>query len=440
MEYLIISLLLVLIIGVFYMLKKLKDTSSEGKDLQQLENDNMILQGKLDDLKEGKRNLEDDIKELRKEKEELLQVNASKSQQIISLNKDLNTQKEDIEKLQEKFKLEFENIATKIFKENTKDFSKSSKENLSQILDPLRENILKFKKSVDDRAEVDTKNHAILYEKLRQLQDINQSIGKEARNLTNALKGESKTQGNWGEFILTRILESSGLREGEEYETEVFSKTEEGQANIRPDVIIKLPENNHLIIDSKVSLKAYEQYAGIDDDIERGKYLKDHLSSVRKHIKTLYEKNYSGSKDFNSPDFVLLFMPVEPAFILATQKDPELFNYAWAKKIVIVCPSTLLATLKTIASIWKQDRQNKNAFLIAEEAGKMYDKFTLVLDSMDRIENSLNQAQSAYSEARKRIESGSGNLIGRFEKIKKLGANTSKNIDSTTFETNQIEE
>lgn len=169
MEYLIISLLLVLIIGVFYMLKKLKDTSSEGKDLQQLENDNMILQGKLDDLKEGKRNLEDDIKELRKEKEELLQVNASKSQQIISLNKDLNTQKEDIEKLQEKFKLEFENIATKIFKENTKDFSKSSKENLSQILDPLRENILKFKKSVDDRAEVDTKNHAILYEKLRQV-------------------------------------------------------------------------------------------------------------------------------------------------------------------------------------------------------------------------------------------------------------------------------
>jgi DNA recombination protein RmuC len=260
------------------------------------------------------------------------------------------------------------------------------------------------------------------------LRELNLQITKEAENLTKALKGESKTQGNWGEFVLESILEKSGLIKGEQYETQV-SKTADNSKRLQPDVVLHLPEDKHIIIDSKVSLTAYEKFTGSNDEPEREREIKNHLLSIRSHIRALSEKNYQSLYDLGSLDFVLLFMPIESAFSLAVQSDPELFTDAYDKNIVIVSPSTLIATLRTIASIWRQENQNRNALEIARQGGQLCDKFVAFSDDLIKIGENLNTTKKNYELAMNKLSDGKGNLVTRTEKLRELGAKATKNMD-----------
>jgi DNA recombination protein RmuC len=250
---------------------------------------------------------------------------------------------------------------------------------------------------------------------------------QEANNLTKALKGDSKLQGNWGELVLERILESSGLEKDREFKMQVSTKDEEGR-QFRPDAVVFLPDNKHLIIDSKVSLTAYEQLVRAESNEDKDRLTREHLLSLRSHIQNLAGKDYPSLTGLNSPDFTLLFIPIEASFGMAVQADAELFSYAWDRRIVIVSPSTLLATLRTIASLWKQDKQNKNALRIAEESGRLYDKFADFVKEMETLGNRLRQAQESYDTSMNRLSTGNGNLIGRAEKLRELGAKTSKTL------------
>ena len=273
-------------------------------------------------------------------------------------------------------------------------------------------------------------------EQVIQLSSLNQTLSKDAQNLTRALTHDNKAQGNWGELILEKILKESGLTEGEEYNKQFSTNNEDGK-RIQPDFLIQLPDNKHIIIDSKVSLVAYEKYVNSEDLDEKASSLQSHILSVRSHIKLLSEKNYQTGKTINSPDFVLLFMPIEPAFSLAMQKDKEVYQYAWSKNIVIVSPTTLLATIRTIASIWKQEKQNKNTMEIAKQASSLYEKFVGFLDDMDKIERGISQIDGAYKNAINKLKTGSGNLIRRTENMKKLGLNTKKQIPEKFLEGNE---
>ena len=257
--------------------------------------------------------------------------------------------------------------------------------------------------------------------------ELNNTLNNQAQNLTNALKGDNKQQGNWGEMVLERILESSGLIKGEEYETQ-FSDTNSDNKRIQPDVLIKLPDSKHIIVDSKVSLVAYERFTNSEEETERDLALKNHVLSVKNHVKHLSEKNYQTGIGVNSPDFVLLFIPIESSFSAAIQGDEGLYNYAWDKKVVIVSPTTLLATLRTIASVWKHERQTKNAIEIADKAGRLYDKFKSFIDDMQKIDRGINATRTAYDDAFNKLKTGTGNLIRRAENIKELGAKTNKSI------------
>ncbi|HDO27226.1 MAG TPA: DNA recombination protein RmuC, partial [Bacteroidetes bacterium] len=277
------------------------------------------------------------------------------------------------------------------------------------------------------------KDQTNLLAELKNLQALSLQLGKDAKNLTKALKADTKKQGNWGEVVLERILEESGLIKNQEYFIQESGQNEEGR-RLRPDVVIKLPEDKQLIIDSKVSLTAYQEYIVQEDEKLREQAVKRHLDSVKNHVKELSEKNYPGIKGMNTPDFVLMFMPVEPAFGVALQADPGLFNYAWERKIVIVSPTTLLATLRTIESIWRQEKQTRNALEIAEQGGRLYDKFVGFLADLEKIGTHLDRASDSYREAHKKLKSGRGNILGQVEKMKILGAKTSKSLPSQYLE------
>ncbi len=350
-----------------------------------------------------------------------------------NLQEKLETQKKEVESLQEKFKTEFENVANKILKQNTKEFNESSCKNLNDLLLPLKEKIYKFEKKVEDTYQKGLRDQTDLKVELKKLHDLNVKLGEEAGNLTRALKSDTKKQGNWGEVVLERILERSGLIKNEEYFLQYTVKDDDNKM-LRPDVLIKLPEGKHLIIDSKVSLTAYEIYVNTADDTLREKALKQHLLSIRNHIKELKDKSYDNLKGLNTPDFVLMFMPIEPAFALAVQSDAELFNDAWEQRIVIVSPTTLLATLRTVASIWQHERQNRNALEIAKQGGKLYDKFEGFLNDLEKVGINLDKARESFEEARKKLTTGRGNLIGQIEKLKELGAKANKQIDSKYLE------
>jgi len=271
---------------------------------------------------------------------------------------------------------------------------------------------------------------------IKNLVDLNRQISEEANNLTKALKGENKTQGNWGELILEKVLERSGLVKDQEYRMQFSTSNEEGR-RIQPDAVILLPDNKHIIVDSKVSLVAYELLVNCTAEEERMRLMKDHLSSVRSHVKSLSEKNYPASADFNTPDFVLLFIPIESSFSVAVQADQELFGYAWDRKIVIVSPSTLLATLRTIASVWKQERQTKNAIEIAKQSGALYDKFVGFLEDMDKIGKSMETSRNMYDAAMNKLYRGTGNLVKRAQDIEKLGAKTTKQMPVKYLESDE---
>lgn len=362
----------------------------------------------------------DDFNEANKKTAELTANNKS-------FNEKLETQKIEIEKLRKQFNIEFENIATKILDDKTKKFTDLNKTNLETILKPLGKDIENFQKKVEEVYDKESKERFSLGKEVEKLVQANQKISDEANNLTKALKGDSKKQGNWGEIILERILERSGLIKGEEYDTQVSTSNDEDK-RVQPDMIIFLPEKKHIIIDSKVSLVAYEKYVNAATEDEKKQHIKEHLYSIKIHVKGLAEKRYSQLKDYNTPDFVLLFMPIESSFGVAVQEDNELFNFAWDNKIVIVSPSTLLATLRTIASIWKQENQTKNAIEIARQSGALYDKFVGFISDLEKIGNNIDKLHETYDEAKKKLQTGNGNLIKSVENIRKLGAKTNKSI------------
>ena len=345
---------------------------------------------------------------------------------------------EEIKNIQSRLTSEFEVIANKIITQKSKELSEKQNKDIATILDPLKTNIQAFEKKVSDTYEKELRDKLSLQAEVKKLYELNHKISTEAENLTKALKGDVKKMGNWGEVILERILEDSGLTKGREYQREVVDTNEEGKV-IRPDVVIYLPENKHIIIDSKLSLVAYERYVSSDDPKEKETYLKAHVESMRKHVKGLFEKNYSTAKKLNSPDFVLMFLPLESSFAAAVEGDTKLFSFAWEHKIVPVSPSTLLATLRIIASIWKQEKQSRNALEIARQGGALYDKLAGFMEDIKKIGNSITQLQTNYDAAVNKLSSGKGNLLSRAEKIKQLGAKTSKNISDTSFNP-QLEE
>lgn len=350
-----------------------------------------------------------------------------------NLAEKLINQKSEIESLQKRLTTEFENIATKILKERSDEFSVLNHKNLSDILNPLKERIQLFEKKVDETYDKELRDKISLREEVRKLAELNYRVSEEANNLTKALKGDVKKQGNWGEVILERVLERSGLTRGQEYEREVVIDGADMSVQ-RPDVIINLPDNKHIIIDSKVSLIAYERFVSAENEERKVVYLRDHINSLRSHIKLLSEKNYQNAQNLNTPDFVLMFLPIESSFSVAVQGDGEIFSYAWERKIVIVSPTTLLATLRTISSIWKQENQTKNAQEIARLSGALYDKFIGFTEDMVKIKANIDRTSNSYDDAMKKMKDGSGNIIRTAEKIKELGAKTGNKSLPTGFD------
>lgn len=348
-------------------------------------------------------------------------------------------QKQEVEQLQEKFTKEFENLANKILEEKTTKFTEQNKENLKNILSPLQDKIQLFEKKVEDTHKESIDYHAALRQQILGLREMNAQMSKETLNLTKALKGDSKMQGNWGELVLERVLEKSGLEKGREYEVQQSFTTEEGN-RVQPDVVINLPDGKKMIVDSKVTLTAYEKYINEEDDNLKSQFLKEHLISLKRHIDQLSEKNYHDLYQMESPDFVLLFIPIESAFALALNEDTTLYNKAFEKNIVIVTPSTLLATLRTIDSMWTNQKQQENAVEIARQAGALYDKFHGLLSDLISVGKKMDDAKAGYSDAMNKLIDGKGNLITSVEKLKKMGAKAKKALPENILSRAEKEE
>ena len=334
-------------------------------------------------------------------------------------------QKEEVEKLQEKFTKEFENLANKILDEKSSKFTEQNKENMKNILTPLQDKIQLFEKKVEDTHKESIDYHAALRQQILGLSEMNAQMSKETLNLTKALKGDSKMQGNWGELVLERVLEKSGLEKDREYYVQQSHTNGEGQ-RVFPDVVINLPDGKKMIVDSKVSLTAYEKFINEEDDNLKNGYLKEHVNSIKRHVEQLGEKNYQDLYQIESPDFVLLFIPMEPAFAMALNEDTTLYNKAFEKNIVIVTPSTLLATLRTIDSMWANQKQQENAFEIARQAGALYDKFEGFVTDLIKIGKKIDESKVEYQGAMNKLVDGKGNLITSVEKLKKMGAKAKK--------------
>ena len=380
--------------------------------------------------------------ELNTEREKTFKLNSELSSlksDYDNLQEKLSEQKGELEELQEKFIKEFENLANKIFEEKSNKFTEQNKTNLKEILDPLKERISEFQNKVEETNKDNLTRNAALREQLNSLKEMNQQMSQDAQNLVKALKGDTKAQGDWGEIQLERILERSGLRKGEEYSVQESYTDEEGSRK-RPDVIINLPEEKKIIIDSKVSLVDYERFVSVEDDDKKNIHLKAFINSVKRHIKDLSDKEYQNLFQEESLDFVLMFIPIEPAFIMAIQFGENLYVDAYDKNIIIVSPSTLLATLRTIANIWKQEYQNRNVIEIAKQSGALYDKFVGFVDDLIDVGNRMDQAKNSYEGAMKKLSEGTGNLVKRAEKIKELGAKTTKSLPPKIVERAEDEE
>lgn len=429
--YLLIGLAVGFVIAYLFLKSKKTIPIEEANQLNEQINSLKIEAGKFSErirlLEDDRSAIQSELKSEREKSEMLTSENSSIKSDYNNLQQKLTEQKAEIEELQQKFTKEFENLANRIFDEKTTKFAQQSEKNLQTLLKPFGDTISEFKSKVEESNKESIRGHASLREQLSMLKDMNQQITQEAKNLTEALKGQSKTQGNWGEFILESILEKSGLVKGREYVVQESLTTDSGK-RFQPDVIIKLPENKSIVIDSKVSLVAYEKFISSDDEHQKQLALREHINSIRSHIKNLSSKNYQNLYQLESLDFVLMFMPVEPAFALAVQNDQTIFNDAFEMNIVIVSPSTLLATLRTISSIWRQEKQNRNAMEIAHQSGALYDKFVGFIQDLKLVGDRIDQAKGSYNDAWNKLKDGSGNLMGRIEKIKKLGAKASKSL------------
>ncbi|MES2241117.1 MAG: DNA recombination protein RmuC [Bacteroidota bacterium] len=430
----LLSFIIALAIGIF--IGKLIFSARSQSEKTALEEKLIALTSQTDQLKEQfsndrikfekqleNSNLEKEM--IRNEKDSLAIQLSKKEVDFDNLWERNKEQKDEVEKLQEKFTKEFENLANKILDEKSNKFTEQNKENMKNILSPLQDKIQLFEKKVEDTHKESIDYHAALRQQIIGLREMNIQMSKETLNLTKALKGDSKMQGNWGELVLERVLEKSGLEKGREYEVQQSFTTEEGN-RVFPDVVINLPDGKKMIVDSKVSLTAYEKYINEDDEDSKNAYLKEHVSSIRRHVEQLGNKNYQDLYQIESPDFVLLFIPIEPAFAIALNEDPALYNKAFEKNIVIVTPATLLATLRTIDSMWTNQKQQENALEIARQAGALYDKFEGFVGDLIKIGKKIDETKIEYSGAMNKLVDGSGNLITRVEKLKKMGAKAKK--------------
>lgn len=402
------------------------------KDKATLQERNTILNQTIQDVVE-------DMKKSQEEKEELIATNTRLETEFKNSEVRLKENKEELDKLQEKFTKEFENLANKILDEKSTKFTEQNKENLKTILNPLQEKIKLFEDKVDKTHKESIDYHAALRQQILGLKEMNLQMSKETLNLTKALKGDSKTQGNWGELVLERVLEKSGLEKDREYFVQESHVNDEGK-RVLPDVVIHLPDNKRMVIDSKVSLTAYEQYVNAEDETESNQQLKEHIASLKRHVIQLSEKKYEDIYKIESPDFVLLFVPIEPAFAVALKQDTNLYNQAFEKNIVIVTPTTLLATLRTIDTMWNNEKQQRNAIEIARQAGALYDKFSGLLSDLIGIGKKIDASKSDYNAAMNKLVEGKGNLITSVEKLKKMGAKTKKSLPENILERAQEDE
>ena len=419
----IIAFIIALSIGIF--LGKTLFSAQSKLDKASLEEKTNSLLQQIEQLKNQLNQTVQEREKIRTEKEVLAIQLSKKETDFDHLWERHKEQKEEVEKLQEKFTKEFENLANKILEEKTVKFTEQNKENLKNILSPLQDKIQLFEKKVEDTHKESIDYHAALRQQILGLREMNEQMSKETLNLTKALKGDSKMQGNWGELVLERVLEKSGLEKGREYEVQQSFVTEEGN-RLFPDVVINLPDGKKMIVDSKVTLTAYERYINAEDETEKAQYLKEHLIAIKRHVDQLSEKNYHDLYQMESPDFVLLFIPIESAFALALNEDTSLYNKAFEKNIVIVTPSTLLATLRTIDSMWTNQKQQENAVEIARQAGALYDKFEGFVSDLVKIGKKMDEAKAEYGNAMNKLFEGKGNLINSVEKLKKMGAKAKK--------------
>ncbi len=345
-----------------------------------------------------------------------------------NLEEKFSDQKKEAQNLQEKFTRDFENLANRIFEEKSRKFTEQNKSNFSDMLKPLGDRIVEFEKKIDQTHKDSIVKNAGLFNELKHLKELNLQMSEEARNLTRALKGDTKTQGAWGEFILESILEKTGLEKGREYLVQESFTTENGRRQ-QPDVILNLPDNRHIIIDSKVSLTAYDGYVNAETDEQRAASVKAHLQSIRQHMRILAEKNYQKNYSDNGLDFVIMFIPLEPAYLLAIQTERSLYEEAFDKRIVFVSPTLLLPSLQLIKTVWRQEYQNRHVLEIAKRAGDLYDKFVGFTDDLLTLGRHLDSSKKFYEESMKKLSVGNGNLVGKVENLKKLGAKADKAID-----------
>lgn len=431
-ESVIYLLILLLGLGIGLIIGRLLAKMNASKEFTAFQREQSRLEERINQLHQNnqqltkdKGELQDEIKFIQREKEQLITKNTSLEEQLKNLREKLEENKTEIENLQEKFTKEFENLANKILDEKATKFTNQNKENIKNILEPLEKKIQSFEKKVTDSDEKRAGFQSALKTQLENLKQMNQQMSKETINLTKALKGDSKSQGNWGELVLERVLEKSGLEKDREYFVQQ-SFVQDGGRRLLPDVVIHLPDSKKMIIDSKVSLTAYEQYINEEDENLRGTHLKEHLNSLKRHIEQLSAKKYEDLYEIESPDFVLLFVPIETAFSVATNEDTSIYNRAFEKNIVIVTPSTLLATLRTIDTMWTNEKQQRNAIEIARQAGALYDKFNGLLQDLIAVGKRIDDSKKEYSNAMNKLVEGRGNLIVSVEKLKKMGAKAKK--------------
>ena len=435
--YLLIAIIFALI-GLFIgkLLSKLnfeKDKTKIEKEKSGLEERVVLLQQSKDMVENNFIESQKELKDNQKEKENLITTNTRQDSEINNLQIKLTENKGEVEKLNEKFTKEFENLANKILDEKSSKFTEQNRENIKNILSPLQEKIKGFEDKVEKTHKESIDYHAALRQQIIGLKELNQQMSKETLNLTKALKGDNKMQGNWGELVLERVLEKSGLEKDREYFVQQSFTNDEGR-RVMPDVVIHLPDDKKMIVDSKVSLVAYEQYINEEDEIQKGRFLKEHVASLKRHVDQLSEKKYEDIYKIESPDFVLLFVPIEPAFAVALNTDTYLYNKAFEKNIVIVTPSTLLATLRTIDTMWNNEKQQRNALEIARQAGALYDKFQGLLGDLIGIGKRIDESKKEYASAMNKLVEGRGNIITSVEKLKKMGAKAKKSLPENIIE------
>lgn len=370
---------------------------------------------------------------LRSERDQALQNAIRHEAELDSERKQGLGRIESLNEAKEALTNQFKNLANEILEDKSKRFTEQNVANLDALLKPLQTKLSEFKEQVNTSYGNEARERFALKSEIERLANLNLRMSDETRSLTQALKGDSKVQGNWGELVLESILESSGLRKGEEYLVQ-DSHTQMDGSRLQPDVVVKLPEGRSLVVDSKVSITAYSRHAEATDPIASEQELAAHIQSLRQHIQGLSSKNYSSLYGIGSVDFVLMFVPIEPAFLLALKTAPNLYQEALAKNIVLVCPSTLMATLRTVAHLWRQDSQNRNALEIAKQCGTLYDKFVGFVDDLEKLGQRLDQAQTSYHDAFNKLKSGKGNLIRTAEKVRELGVKPSKNISAPLIE------